>query len=149
MINYQVIDFLRHNIRWQEEYARATTLELPDGTVKQIPNPNPPNTQALKIRCMMIKEGVDPSEEAHISKVFHLSLIFWVHHQDILFKTGWIRLNDGVVAVLREELLRALHRFFHTFPVPHPKQVSIDAVISEASRISKEGDLDATGNPRI
>ena len=139
MNNYPVTDFLRHNVRWQEEYARAATLQLPDGTVVEIPYPSPPDTQVLKIRCMMAQEGVDPADEPHVSKVFHLSLAFWVHHQDVLFDSGLIRLNDGDFAVLREELLRTLHQFFHRDPVPLAGQVSIQDVIASASRMNEEG----------
>ena len=139
MNDYPITDFLRHNVRWHEEYARATTLKFPDGTVAEIPEPNPPNTQVLKIRCMMAEEGVDPADEPHVGKVFHMSWIFWVHHQDILFDSGLIRLNDGDVAVLREELLRTLHQFFHKDPVPLPDQVSIHDVIASASRMNEEG----------
>jgi predicted nucleotidyltransferase len=139
MINYPVTEFLRHNARWTEEYAKAVTLELPDGSVVEIPDPSPPDTHVLKIRCMMAKEGVDPADEPHVSKVFHLSRAFWIHHQDVLFDSGLIRLNDGDVAVLREELLRTLHQFFHHDPVPLAAQISIHDVIAAASQMNEEG----------
>jgi hypothetical protein len=139
MNNYPVTEFLRHNARWNEEYAKAVSLELPDGAIIEMPYPSPSDAQVLKIRCMMLKEGVDPADEAHIGKVFHLSLIFWVHHQDVLFDSGLIRLNDGEVALLKGELLCPLHQFFNKVPVPLPEYVSIHDVIAAASQMNEEG----------
>jgi len=136
--DYPVELFLRHQELWTEKYSKASRLEFSDGTTVIVGKDKSNEAVVLRVRHMMLQEGADSIQERFYGKVFHMSWIFWVQHEHQLFKAGWIRLSDGVNAILREELLRALHRFFCVSPVPTPGKVSLKDVIDEANRIQQK-----------
>lgn len=134
---YLLSDFLIHQKLWAEEFSRKEFVGLPDGTILTLGGSRSGDAVALRVHAMMASTGIAGDRVSHACKVFHLSWIFWVHHEQRLLDSGWIILNDGENAVLKSQLVMALHRLFNVVPVPHPESVSIEDVIAEAEMIAK------------
>ena len=129
---YPVADYLHHQHVWQAKYhaidrvffnSEETFLGSDDSALAEV----------MRIRYMMITEGVSASEEGKKAKVFHFVQMFIAHHIDALFKAGLVRIHDGVQAVVLAKAGMAIHAAFNFDPPPMPKDVSVDSVITAAA----------------
>ena len=131
---YKWRDYLRHQKAWQSHYHTLTIIpsSIPGGHPTEVGADHSTMAEALRIRHMMISEGVNPSEEGKTGKVFFLTQLFLANHLNVLFKSGLVRMDDGKQAVVAPVLAVAMHQAFVGDPPPEFLSVSVDAVIDAA-----------------
>ena len=133
---YPVELFLIHWAEWAEKHSPLVALEFPDGSKHPIGGLDQTQAAVFQTRLMLLKHGANALHEPHWGKVFHMARIFITGHAEALDAAGWFIVNDGLRAVAKGALLRAVHGYFSVDPVPEPDVFALGVILRDAKKMA-------------